>query len=83
MKNSTFKILKKAVTISSLKSLFNHFIKVFNFFCPEEFNNKKFSKFKYKILRLIFNSPYFNKENYLSKIFFEKDSFHLNLKIVK
>lgn len=44
---------------------------------------KKLSKFKYRNLRQIFNSLYIHKNNNLSKIFFGKDSSHINLRIIK
>ena len=43
MKNSTYKIYKKAFSVKSSKSLFKHFINVCNFFSPEDFDKKNFN----------------------------------------
>ena len=42
MKNTTYKIYKKALSNKSSNSLFEHFIKVCSFFTPQDFYKKKF-----------------------------------------
>ena len=42
MKNSTYKIYKKSLSINSSNSLFKHFIKVCSFFSPKDFEKKNF-----------------------------------------
>ena len=42
MKNSTYKIYKKSLSINSSNSLFKHFVKVCSFFSPKDFEKKNF-----------------------------------------
>lgn len=44
---------------------------------------KKISKFRYNNIRQIFNSLYLNKNKFISKIFYGKDSSHINLRVIK